>query len=77
MKKRVENLNKSRCYKCARLRNILIAQGIKLSDIAVILDSTKEQRSFSNLATPQGSHSGILLEVQKSRGQMRLKLLIL
>lgn len=56
------------------LGNILIAQGIKLSDIAVILDSTKEQRSFSNLATPQGSHSGILLEVQKITGANEIEI---
>ncbi|WDL75003.1 efflux RND transporter permease subunit [Helicobacter winghamensis] len=56
------------------LGNILIAQGIKLSDIAVILDSTKEQRSFSNFATPQGSHSGILLEVQKITGANEIEI---
>lgn len=56
------------------LGNILIAQGIKLSDIAVILDSTKEQRSSSNLATSQGSHSGILLEVQKITGANEIEI---
>ena len=50
------------------LGNIIIANGIKLSDIAEIIDSTKEQRSFSNLAVGDASGSGILLEVQKISG---------
>ncbi|MBX7490413.1 efflux RND transporter permease subunit [Helicobacter turcicus] len=67
-------LTKADAISVQDLGNIIIAQGIKLSDIALILDSTKEQRSFSNLATPQGSNSGILLEVQKITGANEIEI---
>lgn len=56
------------------LGNLLIGEGIKLSDIALIVDSTKEQRSFSNLATKETSGSGILLEVQKITGANEIEI---
>lgn len=56
------------------LGNLLIGKGIKLSDIALIVDSTKEQRSFSNLRTKEKSGSGILLEVQKITGANEIEI---
>lgn len=73
-KKEWKILTKADATSVQDLGNIIIAQGIKLSDIAQIIDSTKEQRSFSNLATPQGSHSGILLEVQKITGANEIEI---
>ena len=61
-------LTKADASKVQDLGNIIIANGVKLSDIAEIIDSTKEQRSFSNLAMGGENGSGILLEVQKISG---------
>ncbi|WP_297812275.1 efflux RND transporter permease subunit [uncultured Helicobacter sp.] len=56
------------------LGNLLIGEGIKLSDIALIVDSVKEQRSFSHLITKETSGSGISLEVQKITGANEIEI---
>lgn len=73
-KKEWKILTKADATSVQDLGNIIISQGIKLSDIAQIIDSTKEQRSFSNLATRQESNNGILLEVQKITGANEIEI---
>lgn len=67
-------LSKSDKDKVEELANIVVANGIKLGDIAVILDSTKERRSFSNLANSEIQSEGILLELQKISGANEIEI---
>ncbi len=64
-------LTKADATSVEELGTILVANGIPLKEIARIEDSTKEQRSFSNLSfnkSTENSVGGILLEVQKITG---------
>ncbi|TLD89282.1 efflux RND transporter permease subunit [Helicobacter sp. MIT 05-5294] len=73
-KKEWKILTKADASSVQDLGNILVGDGVKLSDIALIVDSTKEARSFSNLVTEEISGSGILLEVQKITGANEIEI---
>ncbi|TLD82657.1 efflux RND transporter permease subunit [Helicobacter sp. MIT 11-5569] len=73
-KKEWKILTKADASSVQDLGDILVGEGVRLSDIALIVDSTKEARSFSNLATKDISGSGILLEVQKITGANEIEI---
>ncbi|MDE5603938.1 MAG: efflux RND transporter permease subunit, partial [Helicobacter sp.] len=56
------------------LGDIIIANNIRLSDIASITDSTQEARSFSSLGLKEDNYSGILLEIQKITGANEIEI---
>lgn len=56
------------------LGDIIVANNIKLSDIARVEDSTQEARSFSSLGLKGDTYPGILLEIQKITGANEIEI---
>ena len=67
-------LTKADAENIQELGDLLIAKGIKLSDIAVIEDTMQEQRSFSYLHSKDIQSGGILLEIQKITGANEIEI---
>ena len=67
-------LTKADAENIQELGDLLIAKGIKLSDIAVIEDAMQEQRSFSYLHSKDIQSGGILLEIQKITGANEIEI---
>ncbi len=56
------------------LEDIIVANNIKLGDIARVEDSTQEARSFSSLGLKSDTYEGILLEIQKITGANEIEI---
>ncbi|WP_104722351.1 efflux RND transporter permease subunit [Helicobacter mesocricetorum] len=67
-------LTKADAQSVEELGDIVIANNIKLRDIARITDFTQEARSFSSLGIKGGSYPGILLEIQKITGANEIEI---
>ena len=67
-------LTKADAENIQELGDLLIAKGVKLSDIAVIEDTMQEQRSFSYLHSKDIQSGGILLEIQKITGANEIEI---